>query len=360
MVRRTPDPVVPGRYVGALDLTTEVPTPEGTIAVAHLQVGHTVFSGDGQVSSVSEISEPLTGHTCFEVEFATGDRIVADDEQRWFTERRDVPRTVAAPRRRATLELAGSVAEHGPAAFAVRVAPAVQLPTRKLLVEPYLLGAWLGTGADTLPALVGASDALVRNLDEQGVRVFTSGLPRQHWIATPGAARRGANLASRLTALHVLGDKHVPTLYLRASEEQRRELLAGLLDASGAVTHGGEVLFRAPTQALAVGVHELIASLGYRPWRRPGPVRGVDVGFVTADQVFGIEPLRVLHQSRRRLAARLRPRRLVVAVRPVETRPVRRIKLASDDGMLLVGRSFIPVPGATLEPYAEEDSADTA
>lgn len=360
MPRRLADPVVPGRYVGALDVHTEVPTPAGVTAVAHLAVGDAVFSAEGQQSTVTEISAPLLGRSCFEVEFATGDRIVADDEQRWYTERRDVPRTVAAPRRRGTVELAGSVAEHGPAAFAVRVAPAVQLPQRKLPVDPYLLGAWLGTGVQTMPSLLGASAALVRLLDERGVRVFTSGLPNQHWIATPGTATRGSNLATRLTELRVLGDKHVPMTYLRASEEQRRELLGGLLDSAGAVAHGGEVLFRAASQTLASGVHELIASLGYRPWLRPGPVRGIDVGFVTAEQVFGIGALHELQQARRRLAAGLRPRRLVIAVRPVESRPVRRVRISSDDGMLLVGRSFIPVPGATLEPFAGEESVSTA
>lgn len=360
MPRRIVDPIIPGRYVGALDVHTEVPTPAGMTTVENLELGQVVFNADGLPTSVAEISKPLLGRTCFEVEFATGDRIVADDEQRWLTERRDVPRTVAAQRRRDTLELAGSVAEHGPASFAVRVAPPVQLPQRNLPVEPYLLGAWLGTGIDTMPALLGASDALVRRLDEIGVRVFTSGLPDQHWIAMPGTARRGANLVSRLTQLRVLGGKHLPLIYLRGSEEQRRELLAGLLDSAGSVTDGGEVLFRGASQTLAAGVHELVASLGYRPWLRPGPVRGVDVGFVTTDQVFGLDALRALQHARRRLASGLRPRRLVVAVRPVDSRPLRRIRVAGDDGMLLLGRSFIPVPGATLEPFAEEDSADTA
>ena len=33
----------------------------------------------------------------------------------------------------------------------------------------------------------------------------------------------------------VLGDKHIPAAYLRASERQRRDLLAGLLDTDGTV-----------------------------------------------------------------------------------------------------------------------------
>jgi replicative DNA helicase len=356
MPRRAVDPVIPGRYVGALDVHTEIPVPGGMTTLEHLEAGDSVFGSGGCPATIAEISEPLTDLPCFEVEFATGDRIVADEEQRWLTERRDVPRSAAVPSRRATLEVAGSVVELGPAALGVRVAPAIQLPTKRVPVDPYVLGAWLAAGVENGPGLIGAGNDLVRKLRDLGVRVFTSGLPDQHWIAVPVGARRGADLASRLRDLNVLGDKHLPMLYLRAGEDQRRALLAGLLDAGGTVSDGGEVLFRAANHGLAAGVHQLIASLGYRPWLRPGRGRGIDVGFVTGEQVFGLGELHALQQGRRRLGADIRPRRLVVRVRRVAPRPLRRLRIASDDGLLLVGRSFIPVPGATLEPFEQISS----
>lgn len=350
MPRRVVDPVLPGRYVGALDLDTEVPTPGGMTTLEHLEQGDSVFGSNGCPATIAEISDPLDGLPCFEVELATGDRIIADDEQRWLTERRDVPRTAAALTRRDTLQVAGSVAERGPAALGIRVAPAVQLPSRKLPLDPYVLGVWLGAGVETGPALAGASDELVRRLRHRGVRVFLSGVRGQHWIAIPTGARRGADLPSLLEHLQVLGDKHLPMSYLRAGEQQRRDLLAGLLDGGGHVSDGGEVVYRGSTQVIATGVHQLVASLGYRPWLRPSPVRAIDVGFVTAEKVFGLDELNALQQGRRRLGADIRPRRLVIGVRRISPRPLRRLRIASDDGLLLVGRSFIPIPGATLEP----------
>ncbi|WP_313949537.1 hypothetical protein, partial [Frankia sp. AvcI1] len=41
---------------------------------------------------------------------------------------------------------------------------------------------------------------------------------------------RAGTLQARLRTLGVLGDRHIPAGYLRASEQQRRDLLAGLLD----------------------------------------------------------------------------------------------------------------------------------
>lgn len=39
----------------------------------------------------------------------------------------------------------------------------------------------------------------------------------------------------------VLNNKHIPLTYLRASERQRREVLAGLLDTDGTVMKQGSV-----------------------------------------------------------------------------------------------------------------------
>ncbi len=323
--------------------------------VAELQPGCTVFGSEGIPVAVVHTSAEFRARACYEIEFSTGERIVADDEQRLLTERRDLPRAAGVPLRRATAELADGVATHGSAAYGVRVAPALQLPRKKLPIDPYLFGVWLGAGLPNQPAIRGAGPELVRRLTDVGVRVFTSGIPGQHWVAVPGSIRRGADLGTRLRELKVLDDKHVPMSYLRASQEQRRELLAGLLDSAAIVSDGGEVVFRAPSAGVAVGVHQLIASLGFRPWYRPGG-GVVDIGFVTGAQVFGRALMQAQVQARRRLAAEMRPRRLVTAVYEVPPRAVRQVRVASDDGVLLVGRSFIPVPGVTVEP-AEQISS---
>ena len=58
----------------------------------------------------------------------------------------------------------------------------------------------------------------------------------------------------------VLGDKHVPAAYLRASETQRRELLAGLLDTDGTVVKGvGSCQFAVTNKKLADSVYEPVS-----------------------------------------------------------------------------------------------------
>lgn len=349
MPRRPARPVLEGRHVGALDVRTEVPTPHGSTTVGELEAGDTVFGADGKPVTVHQVSVPIHQRECFEIEFSTGERIVADDEQRLLIERRHLQRSLAGSMRRPTAEVAGAIASLGPAAYAVRVAPPVQLPAKRLPLDPYLFGVWLGAGVPGQAAIAGADAELVRRLTESGARVFTSELPGQHWVSAGGIIRRGADLRTRLAELGVLEAKHLPTAYLRASEDQRRQLLAGLLDAAAIVSDGGEVVLRSASAGVAIGAFELIASLGLRPTFRPAG-RVVEIGFVTGTRVFGRADRQDRLQARQRLHAGLRQRRLVRSVDQVASRPVRQVVVASDEGLLLVGRSFIPMPAATVEP----------
>src|SRR5205807_4302380 len=64
-------------------------------------------------------------------------------------------------------------------------------------------------------------------------------------------------MTGRLRALGLRLNKHIPAIYLRASEQQRRALLAGLLDTDGTVNRFGAVEFTTTSPQLAQDVYEL-------------------------------------------------------------------------------------------------------
>jgi replicative DNA helicase len=109
-----------------------------------------------------------------------------------------------------------------------------------------------------------------------------------------------------LRTVGVLGDEHVPAIYQRASEEQRRALLAGLMDADGTVTTAGELQFTATSRRLAEDVRELVVGLGYRcstttrtvRGRRPESSTAYTVNFTCEDEVFRLDRKRLLHKER--------------------------------------------------------------
>jgi replicative DNA helicase len=159
-----------------------------------------------------------------------------------------------------------------------------------------------------------------------------------------------------LRTLGVLGDKHVPMAYLRASERQRRDLLAGLLDTDGTVTPGGCVQFAVTNRRLAEDVRELIAGLGYRVRMSTKRVRGrseesstcFTLTFTTDDEVFRLERKKLVHKERCARTFTARGARFVTDVRAIPSVPVRCIQVDAADHLFLAGRSFIPTHNSTL------------
>lgn len=163
------------------------------------------------------------------------------------------------------------------------------------------------------------------------------------------------SFTARLRAAGVLDNKHIPALYQRASTVQRRALLAGLLDTDGTVATGGAVEFTATNPRLAEGVAELASGLGMRASVRAKPVKGrhehtstaYTVSFTTSDDVFRLTRKRATHRARSRATPRGRER-MVEAVDPTPSIPVRCIQVDHPDGMFLAGRSMIPTHNSTV------------
>ncbi|MGK5628219.1 replicative DNA helicase [Streptomyces sp. URMC 123] len=168
--------------------------------------------------------------------------------------------------------------------------------------------------------------------------------------------RNHGSLLVELRALGVLGDKHIPQDYLRGSVEQRRALLAGLLDTDGTVNRTGSVQFAVTSEVLADGFCELIAGLGYRYGRHTKSVKGRSakssvvhvITFTPIDDVFELERKRRAHDERRRPASPRLGQRYIAEVREVASVPVRCVQVDNTDHMYLATRSMVPTHNSTL------------
>ncbi|MDN5793818.1 MAG: AAA family ATPase, partial [Brevibacterium aurantiacum] len=159
-----------------------------------------------------------------------------------------------------------------------------------------------------------------------------------------------------LRTLGVLGNKRIPTSYQRASERQRRRLLAGLLDTDGTVTNVGCVQFTTTSSCLAEDVYELIVGLGYRCTMARKNVKGRSASssiahtltFSSDEDVFQLERKRLLHKDLRTRRFQRRNSRFISSVTPVESVPVRCIQIDTDDHLYLAGLAMIPTHNSTL------------
>lgn len=311
----------------ALALDTPLPTPTGWTTMAEVEVGDLLIGADGKPTRVVAATEVMEGRPCFEVEFSDGTVIVADAEHQWLTETR-------APRKsgvRTTREIVETLGSHH---WVVNTAP-IEGTATDLVIPPYTLGAWLGDGTSTAAQLTTADPEILMRIEGED---------------------RGLS-AARLRTIGVVGDKHIPIGYLRASEEQRRALLAGLLDTDGTVTNGGSVQYTGTNARLVNDVAELVVSLGYRCQIATKAVKGrsadssvaYTINFSTDDVVFGLHRKAVLHKDRRRGTSTVRSSsRFITDVRPVASVPVRCVEVDNEDHLYLASRSMIPTHNSTL------------
>ncbi|WP_442930596.1 replicative DNA helicase [Micromonospora sp. NBC_00421] len=316
----------------ALALDTPLPTPHGWTTMGEVEVGDRLLAADGTPTTITAAFDVLNGRPCYEVEFSDGSVIVADAEHLWQTTTRArtlepagaeaggtgrIPADARHDGVVTTAQIAATL-RTGPHHAVVNCAP-LQLPERELPIPPYGLGGWLGDGQPDAGPLTGSLLAALRHLGVSPV-------------------------------------KHIPREYLRASEAQRRALLAGLLDAAGTVGPTGDLRYTSTSGRLAGDVRELVVSLGYRctlseralPGRTKGSSVAYTISFSAPDVLFRQERKASAHAARRRTGTDGRPGvRYVVDVRPVASVPVRCVTVDNPEHLYLAGRSMIPTHNST-------------
>jgi len=355
----------------ALALDTPLPTPTGWTTMADVAVGDQLLGADGRPTTVVAATDVLHGRPCFEVEFSDGTVVVADAQHQWLTETRASRKSAWAAARgynrtrvqrtfpsvKTTEEILATLRCNGTEQrlnHAVVNTRPLDLPAQELPLAPYVLGVWLGDGHTAGARITTADPEIVVHLEADGLWVVPGGgLTNSLRLPGPSVAER-SSVQGILRTLGVLGDKHIPGAYVRASEAQRRSLLAGLLDTDGTVAPSGAVQFSVTSRRLAEDTRELIVSLGYRCSLTTKLVKGrtavsstaYTLTFSTTDEVFRLERKRLLHKERR--GPGRTGRRLITAVRPVPSVPVRCVEVDSADHLYLASRSMVPTHNSTL------------
>ena len=154
-----------------------------------------------------------------------------------------------------------------------------------------------------------------------------------------------------LRSLDLISNKHIPQIYLRASIDQRKQLLAGLIDSDGHMDKDrGRVKYTSTNYALACGVFELASSLGETPLQICRRVSGFGVE-TTAHEVSW-QPSFVCATLPRK-KERIRDRKISIyraikSIEEVPSVPTRCIAVASAEKTYLCGRSMAPTHNTVL------------
>lgn len=144
-----------------------------------------------------------------------------------------------------------------------------------LPVPPYILGLWLGDGTTAKPEITTADveidSAFSAWCKSLGCVVTRCRNSARSWRVSAarivGSAQENP-ATGRLRAAGVFEAKHIPRGYLRASLEDRAELLAGLIDTDG-YCDGAGYQFTQKCERMARDVLWLARSVGMRATIRP-------------------------------------------------------------------------------------------
>ena len=248
---------VPPGFSKALAVDTPVLTTWGWKHHGELEAGDFVFGPDGQPKRV-EGKSPDRLEEAYRVTFDDGSDLVAGAGHLWDVGRDAYP---GGKRTRVRTVVTTTELQAGSRGDCVDVPEAVRLGPKRLLVDPYVLGAWLGDGGKH-GGTIYVADRDIETLGKLGRIARTE--PPDGTRKQPYHHVRVEGLSTRLRVLGLLANKHIPEDYLEACEFQRWELLRGLMDTDGHCGPNGLPTFTNTNERLARGAWRLACSLGLK------------------------------------------------------------------------------------------------
>ena len=242
---------MPPQHGKALPIETPILTTRGWKKHGDLEVGDYVFGDDGKPKKVLANFGQYKWHTK-KITFADGISIIAAHEHLWkiFADRDN-----HKGRQEEIIETQNIFARRHRRNPFIKADAVIDMPSKNLPIDPYILGLWLGDGISAQGVIIsGGEDVnLYRNIGQ--VREVRGNYYR---VLVPG-------LSKKLRKNGLLNNKHIPDVYFTASKEQRLRLLQGLMDTDGTVNVSGRCEFTQKENALANDVYILLRTLGIKP-----------------------------------------------------------------------------------------------
>jgi RecB family exonuclease len=394
-----------------LALDTRLPTPGGWTTMGEVRVGDSLLGADGTPCRV--VAKSSVHHrACYEVAFTDGSRLVCDNVHLWSVHVASASGPGYAEQVISTEDLA-KLLTAAPAPLRGRRRPFVkatapiELPSVELPIAPWVLGAWLGAGSsrggqmtvghpdrDDMLSLLKehwngsvsvepaseTAGALSVNLLRPRPELCPYGHDAFRRVERAGYSTRrctaerdhrsqdrwNASLSELLSRAGLHRHKHIPARYLRASRQQRLELLQGLMDTGGSWSDvHNRAVFVTTRPALARGLRELVHSLGGTSTlstKGDTATRAPRVVHVVDFRPNGFNPFSLPRQATKadawlaRAAAGIDAgvphelRRTIAAVTPVDTVPTQCVEVDAADSLYLCGETLIPTHNTGRSP----------
>jgi hypothetical protein len=270
---------IPPRHGKEILSSTPVPTPKGFVKHGDLKPGDYVFDKNGRPTRVLNVipqPEPAT----LKVTFTDGASVVVHPNHEWTVKDRRRPGKMHTVETREMVDdiWIGQKGIRGSRArFLVPYTGPVQFDEQPLPMDPYTFGVWLGNGTTSCNKLI--------TFNPETFEEMLSHIPYKptwiYWHKTHNVPRARFADIPQFTK-----EKTIPDCFIFNSEENRRELLAGLIDTDGHVDKAGRVHFSNTSKPLIDKMKILVESLGYRVGIQIEEPRTTSSGIIGRKRVY--------------------------------------------------------------------------
>lgn len=324
-----------------LPLDTKIPTKTGWTTIKDIKEGEEIFDKDGNLTKVIHKSD-IHYNPCFKITFDNGESIVADHEHRWLISFRNPDKTFRESVL-TTEELAKWLIEKPRTSYnipKIRNAQPLNLPDLNLPIDPYVLGCWLGDGSKSCGIITNADERIWEEIQNRGYSIGDNLSGPHH-----AQMRTVRNIRKILNELGILHNKFIPDLYMRASYQQRLDLLRGLMDTDGYYHESRKRFVMGTTQKWqAEDLLKLVSTLGIKATifevdkKFNGKIfKGWDVCFSTN----GLNPFLIRNQNIKFSKIDKNSFRNIISVERVDTVATQCLEVDSPSHTFLFGESMI-------------------
>lgn len=310
-----------------LPVDTPIPTPNGWSTMGDLLVGDIVFDQHGKQTRVTAKSTKKL-KPCYKITFDDNSTATCDDEHYW------------------TLH-DGSVVQIDQLKVrdCINTSKPIECEEKDLPIDPYLLGMWLGDGRNRSCEITSGDPFVFEEIERRGYSLGVNQEKRH----SNCESRTIKDTTGKLRELDLLNNKHIPNIYLRASFQQRLDLLRGLMDSDGSVNKvRKQGVFINCNEQLSRDVNELLLTLGQRPYLSKQKKTGFGINTHSYDIYFkpvNINPF-LLPRKHDLVMEDWGPgrswRRQVRKIEKVDDQITQCITVDSDDSTYLCTENFIP------------------
>jgi hypothetical protein len=247
----------------ALPNFVNVLTPDGYKPIGSLRTGDYVIGKDGYQTEIVGVF-PQGIQPTYRISFSDGSSVLCSRDHLWLAKSKSDKYRLKEWQFHTTDSLLGIIDRQ----MHIPICEPIYFYTKDYEIAPYIMGVLLGDGGLSHEVRFTSADewivSRVALLLPKGMTIgkYKSGIAFsiKGQVGLPNPFK--AILENLGLMYHHSNDKFIPDIYMLGDIEQRKELLAGLLDTDGYITPKGSIVFTTVSRRLADQVVELVNTLG--------------------------------------------------------------------------------------------------